>query len=149
MVPAALLGYWVSSIEGADNAILGSVAGWLAGNFLFALIVQLSGGEWSATWGEFTMNVISCIAGGVLSKTDVLPDVAVSTSFIGSYLFMRSWTIMFPGNYPDDHFFDKLNGVNNLETHALFWLYVFIFLVTFTISIIFRTKVTNSDCYQQ
>ena len=68
--------------------LLGLVAGWFSGTFVNAFIVAVSG--WEAVWGFWVisglMAAIGCVAACYLGTTVVL----LSTSMVGSYLFMRA-----------------------------------------------------------
>ena len=83
-------------------ALLGMVAGFFAGSFLFALISGMTGGSWNETWGYWLLTITGAVVGAVLALYLGKVFVQVSTSLIGSYLFMRSWTMFFPGSYPSE-----------------------------------------------
>ena len=80
--------------------LLGLVAGFFSGALVFALISTSSG--WNAVWGYWVISIImaalGCWAACYFGKTVVL----LATSLVGSYLFMRSWTLFFPGHWPSE-----------------------------------------------
>ena len=80
--------------------LLGLVAGFFSGALVFALISTASG--WNAVWGYWVVSIImaglGCWAACYFGKTVVL----LATSLVGSYLFMRSWTLFFPGHWPSE-----------------------------------------------
>ena len=82
--------------------LLGLVGGFFSGSFLFAMISGVTGGAWDAEWGYWFLSCITGVAGLVLAFRYGIPLVQASTALIGSYLFMRSWTLFFPGDYPSE-----------------------------------------------
>ena len=118
--------------------LMGLVAGFFGGMMLFAAINAASG--WDAAWGYW---VISCVCGAIgcwaachFGKTIVI----LSTSMVGSYLFMRSWTLFFPGHWPNES--DMMDGgVSDYD--GIFWLFVGVFAVSWIGSFIFQTKFTH------
>jgi len=91
-------------------ALLGGVAGFFLGALLFALIANFSG--WTAVWGYWLVSSLMAVVGVVLSYYIGLTLVLISTAFVGSYLFMRSWTLFFPGHYPSES--QLMNDAANL-----------------------------------
>ena len=120
--------------------LLGMVAGFFGGSFLFALISGMTGGMWNEVWGYWVLAVGCAVVGGVLSLYLGLPLVMTCTSLVGSYLFMRSWTLFFPGSYPSEEALIASKGQEALEMDGLFWMYVGIFFVTFMVSLTFQCK---------
>ena len=134
-------------------SLLGMVAGFFGGTFLFALISGMTGGNWNAVWGYWVIAVGCAIVGAVLALYLGLPLVIASTSLVGSYLFMRSWTLFFPGSYPSEEALIASKGQDALEMDTLFWVYVSVFVVTFLVSITYQCKYAShhkslSDHYQ-
>ena len=117
--------------------LLGMVAGFFGGSFLFALISGMTGGMWNEVWGYWVLAVGCAVVGGVLALYLGLPLVMTCTSLVGSYLFMRSWTLFFPGSYPSEEALIASKGQEALEMDGLFWMYVGIFVVTFMVSLTF------------
>jgi len=119
--------------------LLGLVAGWFSGTFVNAFIVAVSG--WEASWGFWVISVIMAIVGCVtacyLGKTVVL----LSTSMVGSYLFMRAWTLFFPGHFPSEA--EIMDNKMNLDYDGTFWIFVGLFVVTFIGTTFFQCK--NKD----
>lgn len=114
--------------------LLGLVAGFFSGALVFALISTASG--WNAVWGYWVISIImaglGCWAACHFGKTVVL----LSTSMVGSYLFMRSWTLFFPGHWPSES--ELMDDDNVLDVDAFFWLFLGIFATTFVFSAIFQ-----------
>ena len=124
--------------------LLGMVAGFFGGSFLFALISGMTGGMWNEVWGYWVLAVGCAVVGGVLALFLGLPLVMTCTSLVGSYLFMRSWTLFFPGSYPSEEALIASKGQEALEMDGLFWMYVGIFVVTFMVSLTFQCKYAES-----
>lgn len=80
--------------------LLGAIAGFFSGNFLFAFIAGLS--SWEAVWGYWLIVSVCALAGCLIACKKGVPIVMICTAFAGSYLFMRSWTLFFPGNWPSE-----------------------------------------------
>ena len=120
--------------------LLGMVAGFFGGSFLFAVISGMTGGMWNEVWGYWVLAVGCAIVGAVLALYLGLPLVMTCTALVGSYLFMRSWTLFFPGSYPSEEALIASKGQEALEMDGLFWMYVGIFIVTFMVSLTFQCK---------
>ena len=60
------------------------------------------------------------------------------TAFVGSYLFMRSWTMFFPGNYPSEA--EIIGGDFEIESVGIFWIYIAVLAVSFIGSAFFQVK---------
>jgi len=117
--------------------LLGMIAGFFSGSLIFALIAASSG--WNAVWGFWVISVVMAIIGCVAAVYVGMPLVMTSTSLVGSYLFMRSWTLFFPGNYPSEaELIDSKGG--DLEIDAFFWVFISIFVVSFIGSLAFQCK---------
>ena len=121
-------------------ALLGLIAGFFGGSFLFALISGMTGGSWNAVWGFWVLACTMAVVGCVLALFIGMPLVQVSTALVGSYLFMRSWTLFFPGSYPSEEALIESRGQEALEMDALFWMYVGIFIASFIISLTYQCK---------
>jgi hypothetical protein len=110
-------------------SLLGGVAGYFFGAFVFALIYGITG--WTAVWGYW---VIACslAALGVLATCYFGKNmVMLSTAMIGSYLFMRSWTLFFPGHYPSEAELMELDEDFELKADAVFWVFICVFWTCF------------------
>ena len=116
------------------NGLLGLAGGFFGGAFLFAVISGVTGGSFDAEWGYWFLSCVCAIAGFALSFKYGIPLMQITTAFVGSYLFMRSWTMFFPGHYPSEAELVK-KGDEPLDISGIFWLFVGIFIVTFTISL--------------
>ena len=62
----------------------------------------------------------------------------LSTSFVGSYLFMRSWTLFFPGYYPSEA--EIIEADFEITNVGIFWTFIGVFVISFIVSVIFQTK---------
>ena len=79
--------------------IMGTVAGFFFGIFIHSIIVAATSHEHA--WEMVALAIFFAILGGVLSFKWGKEIVILSTSFIGSYLFMRGFTFIFDG-YPNE-----------------------------------------------
>ena len=120
--------------------LLGMVAGFFAGTFLYALLTAMTGGNWNVVWGYWVFAVGCAILGIFLARYLGLSLVIASTSLVGSYLFMRSWTLFFPGSYPSEEALIASKGKDALKMDELFWVYVGVFAVTFLVSCTYQCK---------
>ena len=119
--------------------LLGMIGGFFAGSLLFSLISGMAGG-WNAVWGYWVFSSILAIVGCIAACYIGMPVVMVATSLAGSYLFMRSWTLFFPGNYPSESELVASKEEDVLEMSAMFWAYIGIFFVSFACSLTFQCK---------
>ena len=123
--------------------LLGLVAGFFSGSLVYALIFGISG--WKSVWGFWVISVVmaavGCVASCYLGKALVL----LSTSMVGSYMFMRAWTLFFPGNYPSEA--ELIDETSELDLNAIFWVFIGVFVLSFIGSAIFQTKrnITHED----
>ena len=115
-------------------SLLGLVAGFFIGSFIYALIIEISG--WEEIWAFWFISCTMAIIGLLLSMKLGKSVVMTGTSLVGSYMFMRSWTLFFPGHYPSE---DELvsDDFDELETDNIFWVFVAMFLSCFLISLVF------------
>jgi hypothetical protein len=117
-------------------SLLGLVAGAYCGGILYAFIFLAS--SWQSAWGLLgiciTTGAAGCVASCYLGKGIVL----YGTSLVGAYLFMRSWTMFFPDNYPSEA--DLISGDFEVDNEAIFWVFIGVFALTFVASVIFQKK---------
>ena len=106
-------------------AICGLVGGFFGGALIDAAIVVSSG--WDTVWFYWFISCLMGAIGCVVSCCFGKALVMVSTSGIGSYLFMRSWTLFFPGHYPSEA--ELMDGSNDFEYDGIFWVFVALFIV--------------------
>ena len=116
--------------------LVGMIAGFFSGSIVFALISSMSG--WEATWGYWVVAAVMAAVGCTLACYMGKSVVLISTALTGSYLFMRSWTMFFPGNYPSES--ELANDYSSLELGAIFWVFIGVWVVTFVMSAIFQCK---------
>ena len=110
-------------------SLLGGVAGFFLGAIVFALIVACSG--WNAIWGYWVI-AVGLAALGVLATCKFGKGmVLLSTSMIGAYLFMRSWTLFFPGHYPSESEMIEGDVESDLTADACFWVFLGVFWTCF------------------
>lgn len=119
--------------------LLGLIGGFFAGSLVFALISSMAGG-WNAVWGFWVISVLLAIIGCVLAIKLGMPLVMIATALVGSYLFMRSWTLFFPGNYPSEAELIASKGEDSLDMGGIFWLYIGIFIISFLGSLYYQCK---------
>merc|ERR1712156_522520 len=116
----------LSSQHVALVGLMGLVGGWFGGVVLFSAINAASG--WDAVWGYWVISIvcgaIGCWAACHFGKFVVM----LSTSGVGSYLFMRSWTLFFPGHYPSES--DMMDGGDSMDYDGIFWLFIGVFAVS-------------------
>ena len=126
--------------------LLGLVGGFFSGSFTFALVVGATGGKLNDQWVYWFLSVVSAIAGLIISFKCGTAIIVFSTALVGSYFFMRSWTLFFPGNWPSEAELIKNQDASSLDMSGLFWLYVSIFLATFTLSLWYQcTRGVKND----
>ena len=118
--------------------LLGLIAGFFSGSLVFALISGMSG--WNAVWGYYVISVILAIVGCILSIKIGSKLVMGTTSMIGSYFFMRAWTLFFPGNYPSEAELMNSKSEDALEMSGIFWLFIAVFLVCWAGTLTFQCK---------
>ena len=120
--------------------LLGLIFGFFSGSLLFALISGMTGGEWNAIWGFWVLSVVLAIVGCVAAIYLGMPLVMIATSMVGSYLFMRAWTLFFPGHYPSEAELVESKGEDYLEMDAVFWVFIGLFGVSFAFSLVYQCK---------
>ena len=81
-------------------ALTGLVGGFFSGAVIDSAIVASTG--WNAVWFYWFMSCLMGAIGCILSCFFGKALVMITTSGIGSYLFMRAWTYFFPGHYPSE-----------------------------------------------
>jgi len=83
------------------------------------------------------MGAIGCLVSCCFGKALVM----VATSGIGSYLFMRSWTLFYPGHYPSEA--DLMDNTNDYEYDNIFWVFVGVFVVCWPLSMLYQYNFTT------
>jgi len=117
-------------------ALLGGVGGFFGGALIFSIIAAASG--WTAVWGWWVICCSMAVIGVVLGYKLGAPIVLLTTSFVGSYLFMRAWTLFFPGHYPSES--EIMNNPEDLDVDAIFWVFVGVLAACFLGSVCYQTK---------
>ena len=95
-----LAGVLVKKNIGLMIGLLGLIAGFFLGSFFFTFIASASG--WEDAWGYYLICSIFAAMGCIVAWRHGVSMVMVATALVGSYLFMRSWTLFFPGNWPSE-----------------------------------------------
>jgi hypothetical protein len=96
--------------------LLGAFGGFIGGILLLDVIAAIF--TWGPTWFMWVLGAIGGIAGYFFASKSGPTIVNLSTSFIGSYLFMRALTIFFwPTHWPSED--DIING--RLATEEFGW----------------------------
>ena len=131
-----LLGIFIKRKIWIMVALLGMVAGFFSGTLIFALIASASG--WTAAWGWWVISIIMAIVGTLLAYGLGKPVVLMATSFVGSYLFVRAWTLFFPGHWPSEA--QLMSDYSSVETDSIFWVFVTLLIISIIGSICFQTK---------
>jgi len=125
-------------------AVLGLVGGFFGGTLLFSLIVAMSG--WSEIWAFWVIAVLCAVAGCFVAYKTGKGVVLILTSLIGSFFFMRAWTLFFPGHWPSEA--EIMNGAVD-DMGWQFWTFVGVFGLSSFVSIIFQSKTTDEKDYDQ
>ena len=120
--------------------LLGIISGFFSGSLVFALIATLTG--WNAIWGYWVLSVAFAILGCIATIKLGMPIVMIATSLVGSYLFMRAWTLFFPDHYPSEAELVETKG-EELEVDAIFWVFIGVFALSFSVSLTFQCKSDN------
>ena len=79
--------------------LMGGIAGCFLGQYIYVLIVASTPHE--ENWEVIALCFVFFVIGAIISFKWGREIVALSTSFIGSYLIMRGFTLIF-GCYPDE-----------------------------------------------
>ena len=122
-------------------ALLGLIGGFFSGALIFALIASASG--WDAAWGWWVISILMAIIGALVAYWLGKPVVLITTSFVGSYLFMRAWTMFFPGHWPSEA--TIMNDAGSIEVDSIFWVFLGLFVVGFITSWCVQAKRAKVD----
>ena len=76
--------------------------GFYSGAWFFAFICACTGGNWNALWAYWLFAVLNAAVGGWRGIHRDRAIISIFTPVVGSYYFMRSWTMFFPGDYPSE-----------------------------------------------
>lgn len=98
LLVGAGLGFLVFKKKWMMVGSLGAIGGFFGGTILNSLVIQFG---YSAAWTYYFIGVTCAIIGFVVACKMGKAIVLVGTSLSGAYLFMRSWTYMFPETWPD------------------------------------------------
>ena len=120
-------------------ALTGLVGGFFAGALIDATITVLSG--WHTVWFYWFISCLMGAIGCLVSCCWGKGLVMVSTSFIGSYLFMRSWTLFFPGHYPNE--IELMEGTSDFDYDGIFWVFVALFAICWPLSFYHQRRYTK------
>ena len=137
---ALLAGVLVRKNIFAMIGLLGLVAGFYIGAFIFTIIAGAS--SWEAAWGYWFFACTFAIAGTLMACKFGVPIVMTCTALVGSYLFMRAWTLFFPGYYPSESQIvsaagHKHDGQDDFQMTGMFWLFIAIFVAAFGFAMTF------------
>jgi hypothetical protein len=117
-------------------ALLGAIGGFFGGALIFSLVCAASG--WNAVWGWWVFTIVFAMIGMFAAYKLGAPVVLLTTSFVGSYLFMRSWTLFFPGHYPSEA--EIMSNPEELDVDGIFWVFIGVFAVSFVASTCVQVK---------
>ena len=124
------------------TSIIGVIAGWFIGAFVFSFVASASG--WEEEWGYWFFTCMCAVIGWTVACQYKDGSVIALTSIIGSYLFMRAWTQFFPNAYPNEsRVVSGRRDEDNFSMTWQFWVFVLVFAACITFSIIFQTKLYN------
>ena len=150
IVIAALAAIFVRKSVWAMITMLGLIAGWFFGAFLFTIIATSSG--WESEMGYWLLASVFALIGCITACQFGVPVVMTLTSIVGSYLFMRAWTLFYPGHYPNE---SQIVSPASLDKDAdlfemtyMFWVFVSVFLVCFAFSMTFQAKIYKQINYE-
>ena len=131
-----LLGITAGAIVGKYQSlnlklfVLGMVTGVYSGAFFFAVICAYYEGEMNALWAYWLITGLNGVVGGWRGMHRGKAIMSIFTSVVGSYYFMRSLTMFYPGDYPSEvALVVSQSPKNPVEMSNLFWAYVAVFLV--------------------
>jgi len=114
-------------------ALIGLVGGFFSGVMIDSVIVVCA--QWETVWFYWfiscLMGAIGCLVSCCFGKAVVM----VSTSGIGSYLFMRSWTLFFPGHYPSET--ELMDGNSDFDYDGIFWVFIGLFVVCWPLTFLY------------
>ena len=108
--------------------MLGLVGGFFAGSAIFAILYGTTG--WREMWGFWLIAISLALIGMWAACTLGQTVVLFSTALIGSYLFMRAWTMFFPEHYPSEADIFSEEAMD-LEVDPIFWVFIGVFLASF------------------
>merc|ERR1712223_1860522 len=120
-------------------ALCGLVGGFFSGALIDATIVVSTG--WDTVWFYWfiscLMGAIGCLVSCCFGKGLVM----LPTSGVGSCLFMRSWTLFFPGHYPSEA--ELMDGNSVYDYDGIFWVFVAVFAVCWPLSMLYQYNFTK------
>ena len=124
--------------------LFGVAAGFFIGALVFAFVDCVSGFE--QVWGFWALSCAFAVVGLVSASYIARTFVLTSTSLIGSYLFMRSWTLFIPGHFPTEA--DIMDGgyVNKDDT---FWAFITLFVAGFIFAILYQRRLGKGGLYDE
>lgn len=109
LVAGIIVGCFVRRKIWIATGALGAIGGFFGGVVFLDLIQALSG--WTAGWAFWTFGILFAAVGFLAAWKLGAPAINLATSFIGSYLFTRAFTLFFwTEHWPSEK--EILNGVN-------------------------------------
>lgn len=123
---AAVAAYFVFKMVWVGIGMLGIVGGYFLGTMIYTFF--LASFHWSALWAMITFSIVFAILGGLVAFKFSKWVVLLSTSGIGSYAFMRGWS-MFLGGFPtESEMMADLQSGEDLDLTWAFWVYFALFI---------------------
>lgn len=124
--------------------LLGGMAGAYFGGWLCLLIFASAGSPFQmymiAPWLFYLFVIAFGAIGMCIACKKGVPMVMICTAFAGSYLFMRSWTLFFPGTWPSEK--EIFGGEADYSDYGyMIWVYLCIFAASFAGALVFQCKV--------
>ena len=114
--------------------LIGAVSGAIIGALLFEIVFAIW--DLESALGLIITTIVFAIIGGSLTlgrkkKTFGAYVVIFGTSLIGSYLFMRGWTVLFKGWPTESELVAMFNSGEPIDLGGKFFIYIGVLFVTF------------------
>jgi len=137
-------GYFTWLLIPISIGLLGAMGGFVGGAVLFSLILSLTG--YDELWLLITLVIVGAIAFGILGFKFRQVFLALTTSVVGGYMFMRGLTFWF-GEYPSEmEMIGIMASGEELKLEWQFWCYFGTFILASLFGFIWQTKYyTDSD----
>lgn len=145
LIFAIPVGAAVRNYTGLALGLNGLLAGWFVGGLFYCLITAVLG--WNSFIGFITLTAIFGIAGLFMAFQFGWQMVLYGTSLVGSYVFMRSCTLIFSfrwDGFPNEYeIYAKLQDGKDVADEFIdwqFWVYVLVFLLMFYFTANYQKK---------
>jgi len=139
LVAGILVGMIVRRFMPVMVGLLGFITCFLGVWYIFA-VISITSGEFYG-WLAWTLSLVIGVAGLLCALKFCETFVLIGTSFCGSYMFVRAWTLIFPGNWPSDA--EIVSG--DVEINSLFWVFFSLVAFFFVLSLVWQKKHQEHD----